>query len=73
MLTTRSPNVFYAWAQAVLEIPLDEPVIRWLGWLCVRHNRLVAPLSEAIEADRWMLTELDQLKAWYQANKNVSD
>jgi hypothetical protein len=69
MLTTRSPNVFYGWAEAVLEYPLEEPVVRWLGWLCVRYNHLVAPLSEAIEQDKSLLVDLDKLKAWYHANK----
>jgi hypothetical protein len=69
MLTTKKPQVLLMWAQAILEDDLDSDVDTYLSWMCVRHNRLIAKVTEAIELDGSLLTDVDKLKAWYQANK----
>ena len=69
MLTTKRTMVLLAWAEAILEYELDPEVDTYLSWMCVRHNRLIGPLSVAIENDKSLLKDVDKLKAWYQENK----
>lgn len=69
MLTTKKTMVLLAWAQAIIEDSLPADVDTYLSWMCVRHNRLIGPITEAIEVDTSMLYDVEKLKSWYQENK----